>query len=180
VCRRCDVAASECRCDPYAAGPSRLAMPAGALDPPARMDTWPVMVPSLASGLASTRPRRWWVGWTTSRRVCAWSTRWRTETVSRLLQAMLFPACAMQGHELGSGKRNGNYSERSCFCGWNKESHFARRGQDMRASWRQRRHRREQSGVGDRGAALERRRRGLLTMSRSEVCTDGRTCAHCG
>lgn len=70
-----------------------------------------------------------------SRRGCAWSTRWRTETVSRLLQALSFPACAMQGHELGSAKREGGYRNRSCFCGWDTETSFPfRRGQDPRGS----------------------------------------------
>lgn len=66
--------------------------------------------------------------------------RWRTEEVGFLQamsQAMSFPACAAEGHKLGAAKREGRYSNRSCFCGWQKESSIPRRrGQDVRGTGR--------------------------------------------
>jgi len=47
-----------------------------------------------------------------------------------------FPACAVQGDELEFAKRNGNYSNQSCFCGWTTDRQFAgrRRGQVAQGS----------------------------------------------
>ena len=53
------------------------------------------------------------------------------------MRALSFPSCAMEGHELGAAKREGGYSKRSCFCGYQTESRpVRRRGQDARGSRR--------------------------------------------